>query len=70
MSNVANLVQEWCKRNMVGFWPNELWPLSSPDFNPMDFAIWSIIESKACSFNHQNIESLILKLKSCWDEIS
>ena len=55
---------------MVDFWPKELWPPSSPDLNPMDFAIWSILESKACSSNHRSIESLMVKLKSCWDEIS
>ena len=38
-SHIANLVQKWCKRNMVGFWPKELWPPSSPDLNPMHFAI-------------------------------
>ena len=69
-SHIPHLIQEWCKKNMVGFWPKELRPPSSPDANPMDFAIWSILESKACSSNHQNIESLMLELKSCWDEIS
>ena len=67
--HTANLVQEWCKRNIVGFWPKELWPPSSPELNPMDFVIWSNLESKACSSNHRSIESLML-LKSCWDEIS
>ena len=38
-SHTANIVQEWCKENMAGFWPKELWPPSSPDLNPMDFAI-------------------------------
>ena len=68
-SHIAHLVQEWCKRNMVGFWPKELWPPSS-DLNPMDFTIYSILERKACSFNHGSIESLMLELKSCWNEIS
>ena len=69
-SHTANLVQEWCKRNMVGFWPKELWPPSSPDLNPMDFAIWSILENKACSSNHQSVEALKHRLRICWDEIS
>ena len=69
-SHTANLVQEWCKRNMAGFWPKELWPPSSPDLNPMDLAIWSILESKACSSNHPSVEILKHELKTCWDEIS
>ena len=48
-SHTANLVQEWCKKNMVGSWTKELWLPSSPDFNLMDVAVWSIQESNACS---------------------
>ena len=65
----VNRVQEWCKRNMAGFWPKELWPPSSPDLNPMDFAIWSILESKAYSSNHPNIGALKNRLKAYWDKI-
>ena len=53
-SHTVNRVQEWCRRNMTGFWPEELWPPLSPDLNTMDFAIWSILESKACSSNHSS----------------
>ena len=66
-THMANLVQEWCKRNMVGL--KELWPPFSPDLNPMDFAIWSILENKACSSNHQSVKALKHRLKTCWDEI-
>ena len=69
-SHTANRIQEWCKRNMTWFWPKELWPPSSPDLDPMDFAIWSILESKACSSNHTNIGILKNRLKACWDEVS
>ena len=69
-SHTANLVQEWCNKNMAGFWTKELWPPSSPDLNPMDFAIWSILESNACSSYHSSVTSLKAKLKHCWDQIS
>ena len=36
----------------------------------MDFAIWSILESKACSSNHPTIGAIKNRLKACWDEIS
>ena len=55
---------------MAGFWPKELWPPSSLDLNPTDFAIWSILESKACSSNHSSVEALKAKLCTCWDETS
>lgn len=69
-SHTAKRVQEWCKKNMAGFWSKELWPPSSPDLNPMDFSIWSILESKACSSNHSNVNALKQKLTTCWEEIS
>ena len=47
-SHTANLVKEWCNKNMVGFWTKEFWPPFSPELNPMDIAVWSILESNAC----------------------
>ena len=44
------VVQESCKRNLTGFWRKELQPPSSPDLNPMDFAIQSIPENKSLLF--------------------
>ena len=55
---------------MTGFWQKKLWPPSSPDLNHMDFAIWSILESKACSSNPPNIGALKNRLKAFWSEIS
>ena len=52
-----------------GFWEKEVWPPSSPDLNLMDFGIWSILEQKACSTSHPNIETLKRKLKASWEEI-
>ena len=46
-SHTARTVQIWCKNNFNSFWSKELWPPSSPDLNPMDFGVWSILEQKA-----------------------
>lgn len=37
--------------------------------NPRDYSIWSILEAKACSKPHKNIESLKHALLKAWDEI-
>ena len=68
-SHTANLVQAWCRCNFKGFWEKELWPSSSPDLNPMDLGLWSILETKACRTSHPNLDSLKQKLTSAWDEI-
>ncbi|MDF3660415.1 hypothetical protein P3S23_23665, partial [Enterobacter hormaechei] len=34
------------------------WPSSSPDLNPLDYDLWLVLESTACSKRHDNLESL------------
>ena len=46
------------------------WPPNSPDLNPLDYSIWSILEEKACQKPHPNVESLKRVLKKAWKEIS
>ena len=62
-SHTANLVQELRNKNMAGFRTKELWPPSLPDLRLMDFAVWSILESNACSSYHPCATSLKAKLK-------
>ena len=45
------------------------WPLSSPDLNDMDFAIWGILEGKAYQKPHKNLESLKHSLVTAWIDI-
>lgn len=58
-----------CKKLFPKIWDRELWPPYSPDLNPMDFAIWPILEQKACSVQHRNLESLKAALLKAWAEI-
>ena len=67
-AHTAKMVQAWCKDNFKSFLSKELWPPSSPDLNPMDFEIWSILERKACTVSHSNVEKL-KKLKESWAKI-
>ena len=68
-SHTAKLVEDWCKDNFKSFWPKKLWPPSSPDLNPMDFGIWSILEQKSCTVSHSSVEVLKQKLTKSWAEI-
>ena len=34
----------------------------SPDLSPMDYSIWSILESKACANSHSSIDTLMTSL--------
>ena len=51
------------------FISKEEWPPSSPDLNPLDFSLWSILESNTCAKCHKNIESLKKSLTEEWAKI-
>ena len=65
----ARTVQDWCKANFPDFIDFNQWPPSSPDLNPMDFSVWSVLEAKACSQRHLTIDSLKKSLLKAWDEL-
>ena len=68
-SHIAKLVQDFCEKNFKNFWAKDLWPPSSPDLNPMDFGICSILEQNACTKSHKNVDMLKRKLVKCWKQI-
>ncbi|KAK0422952.1 hypothetical protein QR680_007891 [Steinernema hermaphroditum] len=61
---------EWCEANLPGFWTKSVWPSNSPDLNPLDFAIWGILEQKACAIKHKSIDSLKRALEKAREEIT
>ena len=66
----AQSMMEFCKANFPTTWGKELWPSNLPDLNPMDFSIWGILESRACSTKHTTIEGLKKSLQQAWDTIT
>lgn len=52
---------------MIG---RDLWPARSPDLNPLDFSVWSILEKRVCATRHKSLESLKRVLVKAWDEFS
>lgn len=54
----AKTTQTWFRTNKIDFISHEEWPSSSPDLNPLDYAIWQVIEEKACAKFHKNLDSL------------
>lgn len=66
----AKITQDWCKANLPDFMTSQEWPPYSPDLNPMDYSIWSILEARACAKRHSSVESLKASLRREWDRIS
>lgn len=44
-AHTPRLTQKRCKYHFSDFWDETIWPPLGPDINPMDFAIWSILDS-------------------------
>ena len=68
-SHTAKKTQDWCERHFPAFWRKELWPPSSPDLNPLDFCVWSILEKEACATAHDSTETLKKTLERQWAKI-
>jgi len=68
--HTAKKVQNFCRRNFADFWPADLWPSSSPDLNPLDFAVWGVLEESVNKTSHPNIESLKAAIKKEWNAMS
>ena len=64
----GNETQDWLSEHCPDFITREEWPPNSPDLNPLDYAVWSIPEEKACAKSHKDVESLKHALIKAWDE--
>ena len=47
-----------------------LLPPSSPDLNPLDYTIWSILDKKRNPTSHPNIDSLKTAVEEKWNKMS
>ncbi|KAI6648714.1 hypothetical protein LOD99_7940 [Oopsacas minuta] len=68
-THTAKVNQQWLRNNIPDFISKEEWPPSSPDLNPMDFSLWSILETNACTTSHKSIKSLKTSLPREWAKI-
>ena len=68
-AHTSNVTQTWLHKNIPQFIEKEQWPPYSPDLNPMDYSIWSILENRVCTKSHKNVEALKRKLREEWEKI-
>ncbi|KIH63514.1 hypothetical protein ANCDUO_06185 [Ancylostoma duodenale] len=64
--HTALSTQRWLRNNVPDFISPTQWLASSPDLNPMDFSIWSILESEACSTPAPSNEA---RFRKAWHKI-
>ena len=54
----ARKTQAWCYENLPYHWSPDLWPPSSPDCNPLDYFVWSVVEAGVNKTAHNTVGEL------------
>ena len=65
----AKLTQDWLRTQTPDFISSLQWPPSSPDLNPLDYAIWGILEAKVNAVQHRSDKALKKHLKAEWRKL-
>jgi len=60
---------EFLTLNTPSFIDPKMWPPNSPDFNPVDYSIWSIMEQRVYQTRIQNTNELRQRLIAVWNEL-
>ncbi len=69
-AHMSKKCQKWCKANLAAFWPWTMWPPSSPDLSPMDYAVWGELNRKVCSITQPSVEALKAAVEREWAAMS
>jgi hypothetical protein len=51
------------------FIPPTLWPPNSPDLNPVDYEVWSVMQERVYRTKVRDIEDLRHRIVQVWDEL-
>ena len=60
---------EYLTCNTPDFIGPEMWPPNSPDLNPVDYSIWSIMDQRVYQNRIQNTGELRQRLVSVWNDL-
>ena len=47
-----------------------MWPPQSPDFNPLDYSIWSVLQERVQGTSYPNMESPKAQIAEAWDTLT
>jgi len=51
------------------FIPPTLWPTNSPDLNPVDYKLWSVMQEKVYKKQIKDIDELRARILTAWDDM-
>ena len=58
LEHKTETTQWWIKNHVPKFISGEHWPSVSPDLDPLNYKLWSVLEGIICIRCHYNLESL------------
>jgi len=56
-------------RETANFIPVMLWPPNSPDLNPVDCKVWSVMQGKVYKEQIKDVDELRSRILTAWDEL-
>jgi AraC-like DNA-binding protein len=68
-AHTSHLVQDWLSEHVSMFWDKNSWPSNSPDLNPLDYFVWSVVERESNKSRHANIESLAKAIQKAFKNL-
>jgi len=51
------------------FIPPILWPPNSPDLNPVDYKVWSVLQEQVYNVKVNDVDELCQCIQTVWDEL-
>jgi len=60
---------EMLKKEAPDFIPPTLWPPNSPDLNPVDYKIWSVMQEKVYKRRVKDTSELRERIVAAWNEL-
>jgi len=67
LAHRARETVELLRNETPDFIPPTLWPPNSPDLNPVDYKIWSVIQERVYRTKVRDIEDLRQRIVDVWD---
>jgi hypothetical protein len=66
----ANSMQRFHEKNIVAQWTKEVWPLYSPELNPLKYGIWGVLQTKVNTTADKNTNALKCTIRHKWTRLS
>ena len=68
-SHTAKMVVDYLKTAVPHFIQPSYWPPSSPDLNPLDYGLWSILKKDVYSVKIKSMDHLKRRIQKCWKDL-